>query len=308
MFYRPLIIFAILALSALSASSQPFERIANYRLHYHVPSDYLQPKTAGAEKFVLIQNTVNLVIPAPFKIKKRESVFVTGVFYNRYNFSSHIDGSSITNRYFDRLTFRLGLSHKWGNPRHKTFLMGLPTFSTDGKIFTSDAFQMGGVFVHSFIVNDNLTLKLGLYYNHEFFGDFFMPLFGVDWRLKNDWYIFGLLPGTFNVYKKVNNWLAFSFSEFAPTGSLLITQGDGAYVRYGEGAYLILALNAHFIPVHFDFLDNDADLSFNVSVGHTIVRTYDLFLVGGEQVSHLPFYPMKNGVYLQFGVSMRVWQ
>ena len=308
MYYNRLVIIAILALVAFSATGQPFERIASYRLHYHVPSAYLQPEAAGAEKFALIQNTVNLTLPVPFKIKKRESLFITGVFYNRYHFSGQTGGTSVTDRSFDRLTFRLGLSHKWGNPRHKTFLMGLPTFSTDGKIFSGDAFQMGGVFIHSFRVKDNLTLKLGLYYNHEFFGDFYMPLFGIDWRLKNDWYIFGMLPGTFNVYKKVNKWFAVSFSERAPTGSLLSTLSDGDFVRFGEEAYVILALNAHFIPFQFDFLGNDADVSFNFSVGHTILRTYDLFLNEGQKIESPPFYPAKNGVYFQFGVSMRVWQ
>jgi|GEM_PF-1735938 len=308
MCFNRLVLFAMLTSLATSSSSQPFERIATYRLHYHMPSDYLQPETAGAEKFSLVQNTVNVVLPVPFKIKKRESLFITGVFYNRYNFSSKTGGASVTNRDFDRLTFRFGISHKWKNARHKTLLMGLPTFSTDGKIFTSDAFQMGGVFIHSFAVNENLTLKLGLYYNHEFFGDFYMPLFGVDWRLKNDWYIFGILPGSFNVYKQVNDWLAFSFSERAPTGSLLSAHGDGDFVRFGEDAYVILALNAHFIPFQFDFLDNDADISFNLSVGHTVFRTYDLFIEGDLKIESPPFYPAKNGVYLQFGMSMRVWQ
>ncbi len=71
---------------------------------------------------------------------------------------------------------------------------------------------------------------------------------------------------------------------------------------------MILALNAHFIPFQFDFLDNDADLSFNLSVGHTLTRTYDLFLEGTQKIESPPFYPANNGVYLQFGVSMRVWQ
>ncbi len=308
MFYNRLVIFAMLALLATSVSGQPFERIVSYRLHYHLPSDYLQPEVAGAGKFALTQNTVNVVLPVPFKIQKRESLFITGVFYNRYKFSSQTGGTSVTTKSYDRLTFRLGLSHKWPNQRHKTLIMGLPTFSTDGKIFSGDAFQMGGVFIHSFVVRDNLTLKLGLYYNHEFFGNFYMPLFGVDWRLKNDWYIFGILPGTFNVYKQVNNWLAFSFSERAPTGSLFTTHSDGDYLRFGEKAYVILALNAHFIPFQYDFLGNDADVSFNLSIGYTFSRTYDLFLEGEQKITSPPLYPAKNGVYFQFGVSMRVWQ
>lgn len=54
--------------------------------------------------------------------------------------------------------------------------------------------QLGGYMLNTIERNKNLNLKWGFYYNKEFFGDFFVPLVGIDWKINNRNKIFGVLP------------------------------------------------------------------------------------------------------------------
>ena len=299
-------VILIFGLSLTAITAQPFEQLATYRYHYHLPSDFNEPQSAMAESFSLKQHTLDFLLPIPVTIGNRQSLILTGANYNNFRFLSSTEDQSV-NSDFDRLSFRLGMIYQWKHEKHKTLFIGIPTWSTDGKLFDPDAFQMGGLVLHSYIVKDNLTLKGGLYYNREFFGNFFMPLFGIDWRLPKGWYIFGVLPGTFNVYKQVNSWFAFSLSERAPTGSLLHTGGPGDYVGFGTGVYTLWTLDAHFTPFKLRFADNDSDVTFTFSFGHTFDRNYKLLLQGNEQIEWGPFYDSKDGFYIRAGVSFRVW-
>ena len=43
--------------------------------------------------------------------------------------------------------------------------------------------------------NQYVSFKFGLYYNKEFFGNYFMPLIGLDWKIDAKNNLFGVLPG-----------------------------------------------------------------------------------------------------------------
>lgn len=68
-------------------------------------------------------------------------------------------------------------------------------------------FQSGVAAVYNKRVNKDLQWKAGLYYNKEFFGNFFMPLAGIDWRIDGRNNLFGLLPGRLTYEHKTAGWL-----------------------------------------------------------------------------------------------------
>jgi hypothetical protein len=43
-----------------------------------------------------------------------------------------------------------------------------------------DDWQYGGALLATWKKNPSVSFKLGMYYNKEFFGDFFIPLLGID--------------------------------------------------------------------------------------------------------------------------------
>lgn len=297
-----------LLLAVVTCMAQPFETLLSYRLHYHVPTLYDDIEKAGAEKFTLLQHTADVLIPIP---THGRFIIISGAFVNHYKFSATLNGETLESRSYVRLTFKGGVSYQWANDRHTTLAIALPTWAGDDRLMDRNAFQIGGLLVHSILINDRLTIKAGLYYNLEQFGNFFMPLAGVDWRLNNGWYIFGLLPGTFNVYKKVNDWFAFSLSERAPNGSLLDILNSGDYVRFGRSPYVVFTVDAHFTPYHFQLMGIASDLTFSISVGHTVYRTYELYEFSGAsgdtRITDGLFADVRSSPYVRLSVALRAW-
>lgn len=64
------------------------------------------------------------------------------------------------------------------------------------KISLPGSFQAGGFVVMNYKVNPKLTLKAGLYYNREAFGNFFMPIAGLEYKIDSSFQIWGALPGS----------------------------------------------------------------------------------------------------------------
>ncbi|SRR6266498_2583732 len=59
-----------------------------------------------------------------------------------------------------------------------------------------DDWQYGGIILTIWKKNQFTALKFGLYNNKEFFGNYFMPLAGIDWQINGKNNLFGVLPGT----------------------------------------------------------------------------------------------------------------
>ena len=116
-------------------------------------------------------------------------------------------------------------------------MIGIPKIASDfiGKINSHDI-QYGGIFLQQLVVNDKLKLKLGLYYNREAFGNFFMPLVGVDWKATDRISIYGIIPTNYKLeFNIVKNKLYAGLNFKALTRSFSLSQQNNYdYVRYNE--------------------------------------------------------------------------
>src|SRR6478672_1007935 len=65
--------------------------------------------------------------------------------------------------------------------------------------------QIGGALLLTYKKSLTLKYKFGLYYNREFFRNFFVPLAGIDWKINNRLQLFGVLPGNLVLERKVTN-------------------------------------------------------------------------------------------------------
>jgi hypothetical protein len=71
----------------------------------------------------------------------------------------------------------------------------MPKLSSDFKDKISGYdMQLGGYGLVTYNYRNNLKVKLGLYYNREYFGNFFMPLAGIDWKINERFQMYGVLP------------------------------------------------------------------------------------------------------------------
>jgi hypothetical protein len=130
--------------------------------------------------------------------------------------------------------------------------------------------QLGGAFIFNYSPNERLTYKFGIYYNREFFGNFIVPLLGIDWRPDKLNAVFGTLPGAITWERKLNNHFYFGANFRAITNSYRTAISDPCYsgdcsikgyTRIDEnqiGMYADVYFGKHFV--------------LNGEIGHSLFR------------------------------------
>jgi len=89
--------------------------------------------------------------------------------------------------------------------------------------------QYGGVILTTYKKNQSLSLKFGIYYNKEFFGNYFIPLVGIDWQINKKNNLFGVLPGNMIFEHKVNQKFYYGTSFRALTNSYRLQTTDPCF-------------------------------------------------------------------------------
>lgn len=100
------------------------------------------------------------------------------------------------------------------------------------KLFEKNTFQLGGVFLVGYAVKPHQKFRAGVYLNDEFFGLFVMPLLGVDWRLNENNYLFGVLPGRLTYEHQWSSRFFGGATLRAPTNSYRLSNGQ--FVRLSD--------------------------------------------------------------------------
>ncbi|WP_336515109.1 hypothetical protein [Pollutibacter soli] len=102
------------------------------------------------------------------------------------------------------------------NPTWSLTLGIIPRWNGVSSLLFSKGFQLGGLFYISRRFNPELVLRAGLYYNREFFGNFFIPIIGIEWKINQRSNLFGNLPNSLiyenRITKRVS--LGASFRTF----------------------------------------------------------------------------------------------
>ena len=88
--------------------------------------------------------------------------------------------------------------------------------------------------------------SLGVYSNSEFFGLFVVPLVGIDWKIDDRNYLFGVFPGRLSFEHQWDRHWYSGLSFRAPTNSYRITNGE--YIRLDD-AQLSLFLD-YYLTKH----------------------------------------------------------
>jgi hypothetical protein len=109
----------------------------------------------------------------------------------------------------------------------KWSLTVLPFVKTNGeKLFAENTFQYGGVMLLGFQRRPQQKFRFGFYANMEFFGLYVRPLLGIDWRLNENNYLFGVLPGRLTFEHKINEHFYSGATFRAPVSSYRLNNGE----------------------------------------------------------------------------------
>lgn len=151
--------------------------------------------------------------------------------------------------------------HRW-NAKWKTAFVFIPRISSllDSEIGQRDI-QYGGAILTTKQKSETFKYKFGVYYNTEFFSNFFMPLLGIDWNINPKWNLFGVLPGSMNI--------EYKFRKSIHAG-LMFRSITNSYRTFD---YNFIRVNDNHLKFFLDFYLSKKQV-ISVEAGHTILRNY----------------------------------
>jgi hypothetical protein len=126
-----------------------------------------------------------VTLPKQFK---DSSVFVLSAGYNRWNLQYNIWDLSFHTVYLPLTYFRPVSLHS------RIAVAFILRYNSEVSITDETGMQYGGAVVYTWRKNPSFALKGELYYDKEFFGNYFLPLAGIAWKASDRLYIFGLVP------------------------------------------------------------------------------------------------------------------
>jgi hypothetical protein len=250
----------------MNTHAQYFVDIFSFnRQAYYIPS--------GAQTSDLF---VNAFIP---KVLKSGNTIFVRAHYEKLS----MQRDSLSAEY-SSITLPLGMQVQLKNPKVKFTGLIIPKIAgADLGAAFSDAFQIGAYSLITVTESEKFRYKFGLYYNREFFGNFFIPLVGIDWKVSDRFTIYGTLPNSMKFSyavapSRVNAGIAFRSLTRSFRGEDVNT-----FVRYNE-----LQLKAFF-----DFYITKKNVVF-VEGGYFLGKT-PLLYNNSDVKTPLPSNLLKEG-------------
>jgi len=204
-------------LLAISAEAQYFVDVFSFnRQAFNVPNS-----AQTSDLFV------NAFIP---KVLKNGNTVFVRAHYEKLSMRRN----SLTADY-SSITLPIGMQVQLKNPKVKFTGLIIPKIAgANLSTSFSDVFQLGVYSLFTITESDKFRYKFGLYYNREFFGNFFVPLVGIDWKVSDRFTIYGTLPNSMKfscaiVPSRVNAGIAFRSMTRSFRGEVVNT-----FVRYNE--------------------------------------------------------------------------
>lgn len=285
--------FAFIVLMPFDAIAQPYVDLLNVKMQMFAP----QPYTADAAENVAGRQTeATFLLPME---QKNKDVLLFGGDYTQLHFQTNGTFSEHSDLYSTSLL--LGYDHQLKNAKWRTTLLLLPKINSDFKDISGEDYQVGGVLMFNYKQKENLKYHFGLYYNREFFGDYFIPLLGIDWKINDKMNLFGDLPNTMNFEYKFSHTLAAGAALYTCISSYRLNSSTGGmYVREGDKTMghdeVKVYLNAYLTKHAMLFAE----------AGQTFYRTYTLYNKQHELQDGGGIYRQsRDGMFVNMGFAYR---
>lgn len=178
---------------SFSSSSQPYIDLAKISYAYS-PAKGLNKKTNP-----LNYHFYSINFTLPFELQKNGDAIIINPFFEHY-------GGQVSHQKFYVVSqgLSMGFLNKLNHSTWSIYTAFILRRNKEAEKNLSDVLQYGGVVLVSHEKNKFVTLKFGIYYNKEFFGNYFMPLAGLYWKINNKNNLFGVLPGSMTYEHRVN--------------------------------------------------------------------------------------------------------
>jgi hypothetical protein len=276
---------------SLCVFSQPYLDLAKVS-YTHNPKQGLNKKTNPAYTDLY---SINLTLPV--ELQKNGDAIIINPFFD------HNKGK-ISNRSFSVISqgASLGFLNKLKKTSWSIYTAFILRKNKEAKRGLDHDWQYGAVALASHEKNEFITLKFGLYYNKEFFGNYFMPLAGLYWKINKKNNLFGVLPGNMNYEHKINERFYYGAIFRAATNSYRRETIDPCFS--GDcGSKNYLRIDENQLGLFMDiYLSKNIVLSGES--GYTLLRRYR-FGTKGEQLHSYTNYRNDN-IYFKLSISYRM--
>ena len=239
----------------------------------------------------------NINLTAPIELQKNGDAVIINPFFE------HNEGK-IADRKFHVVSqgASIGFLNKLKNTKWSIYTAFILRRNKEAEKKPDDIWQYGGVALATVEKNKNLSFKFGLYYNKEFFGNYFMPLAGIDWKINEKNNLFGVLPGNMTFEHKISQAFYFGGIFKAFTNSYRLVTIDPCFS--GDcSAKNYLRINDNQLGVFADvYLSKRIVVSSEI--GYTAFRTYRFGFKG--KVVHLKNDYKNDNYYIRLSMSYRL--
>ncbi|MDQ3046403.1 MAG: DUF6268 family outer membrane beta-barrel protein [Bacteroidota bacterium] len=284
-------LFLIVVFLSNKSYSQPFADIVNFSYQtFSGPYEDSTNRNNKTDNYFL-----NFFLPKEFKNGHTLLIRLNSELIN----STISPDSSYSSR-LASVSMPFGFQFASKNKKWKTVVLAVPKIASDFKdVVDAYDMQLGGIFLQNYIHSDKLKIKAGLYYNREAFGNFFVPLVGVDWKVNDRINLYGIIPTSykveFNIVKE-KLYAGINFKSLTRSFRLSKTMGYD-YVRYDEMQ----------LKVFVDCFVYKKILLFG-EVGYTIGRSpWQYTYNTKEETYRNPVYnPVNNYLIFNVGLAYRV--
>jgi uncharacterized protein DUF6268 len=237
--------------------AQPYLDIV--RLNY----SYSPLKGLNEKNVPLISNFFTADVTIPIELKKGGDAFIINPF-----FTNNVGSVSNEDFHVTSKALFVGFLKKDIFPNWNLLSSFIVRRNTQVDIGTNNDWQYGGVLLTTWKKTKDLSFKFGLYYNKEFFGNYFMALVGLDWKIDAKNNLFGVLPGSMIFEHKVTSRFYYGFAFRALTNSYREDAVDPLFMHYNY-----LRIDDNPLGIYADtYLSKKIVLS--AEAGYTILRRY----------------------------------
>jgi len=267
----------LVCMASISTNAQPYVDVINVRYSSSLSNN------KGATSFTHLYVGSDL----PFKLKNNKLV-VLSPFFEQWNIDS------INNKHYlpavSSITMALSAIIPLNKNHWSLTATAVPRFNSEA-LQLHNSYQMGGVLLATYKKRNNLKYKLGVYVNSEFFGLFVMPLAGIDWKINEHNYLFGVLPGRLT-YEHQLSYAFYTGATFrAVTNSYRLNNSQ--YLRIDDNqtsAYLDWYAAKHLV--------------FSGEMGYGIMRK--LRTGFGHNKNYNTVYNWDDGLFFRLSASYRI--
>ena len=202
----------------------------------------------------------------PVKVNDRFSV-ITGLIYEDIQTKLFIDDAV---KEFGSATLKLGFNKQLNDKWSATGVV-LPKIASDYSSISNKDFQIGSIAVFKYKKLDNLNYKVGLYYNSELFGPFFVPILGIYYQSPNKKFeTNAMLPLQADLNYKLNTFINAGCNFNGQIRSYHLN-----HVTYeNPSAYVVKSTNELYAYLKFNFTNS---ISLYTRAGQSFARSYRVY-------------------------------